>query len=361
MLIVLLQTLLLLVIIIDLLLIMLWVFNFKEEDNTNIKKPLVSVLVSARNEEKNIASCLENLSVLAYPDYEILVGNDHSTDKTADIAQQFAKQDNRIKVYEIKSAGPTKGKANVLAQLAPHANGEVLFFTDADVKVPAAWITAMLKGFNENTGLVTGITGVSGNDLWSRFQNLDWLIALGMVKIVSDMGYPVTALGNNMAVSGRAYNMVGGFESIPFSVTEDFELLKQIAAKGYSSKKIINPQVYAVTEPEKSLNDLLHQRKRWMKGALQLPFLLVLLLVIQALFFPLLLLLIVFSPAQAVFLLVIKIIIQSGFISFVSARIEKKAKMKELILYEFYFGFLSLILLFFYFLPTKVRWKGREY
>lgn len=358
--IVILQVLILLAVLMDVVISFLWVCNYKSTGNGRYKKPFVSVLVAARNEEEHIASCLRSLLAQEYEDFEILVGNDNSTDGTAAIALKLAKNDERITVYDIREGGQTGGKANVLARLASSSAGEILFFTDADVEVPETWIASMLEGFDENTGIVTGVTGVGGERYWAKFQHLDWMIALGMVKVVSDLGFPVTALGNNMAITREAYEAVGGFDAIPFSVTEDFEILRHISARGFASTGLVTAGVYAITRPEHG-TQLLQQRKRWMKGALKLPLILVILLAVQAMFFPLLLVLAVSSPAQAVLFLLLKMASRWIFVRLVSAGIEKKVPYKALIFYEIYAGVLSLMLSLFYLLPVKIKWKGREY
>lgn len=326
--------------------------------------PKVSVLVAARNEEVNIARCLEKLIALHYPAelLEILVGDDGSEDDTYAIANSFLSKHPNLKVYRIteKLAGQN-GKANVLAQLASKASGEFLFFTDADICVPPNWIEGMLAGFSSQVGLVSGVTAISGNSLWERCQCIDWLFALGMVKVVNDFGYSVTAVGNNMAVSRKAYDAVGRYAAVPFSVTEDFELLRQIKQKGFTGNHLFQHNTLAWSEPEPHIRRLLHQRKRWMKGALELPWPIVLILGIQALFFPSLILTFFIEPSLSLFAFAAKVLFQSAFIGYAMSKVGYKETPIMLLFYECYSAVLSLLLLGFYFLPIKMDWKGRKY
>ena len=112
------------------------------------RMPLVSVLVPARNEERNISTCLASLGGQDYPEMEIIVLDDHSTDATARMVESAAGRDPRIRLIAGKPlpAGWT-GKNWACHQLSQEARGEILLFTDADnfhapfaVSRTAGWI-----------------------------------------------------------------------------------------------------------------------------------------------------------------------------------------------------------------------------
>jgi len=96
--------------------------------------PTVSVLVPARNEELTLAPALESLRTLDYPNLEIILINDRSTDRTLEVMQRVASRDERVRVVEVDQL-PTgwMGKANALQLGLGHATGEWILFTDADV------------------------------------------------------------------------------------------------------------------------------------------------------------------------------------------------------------------------------------
>ncbi|MCD8540714.1 MAG: glycosyl transferase family 2, partial [Leadbetterella sp.] len=72
----------------------------------------------------------------------------------------------------------------------------------------------MLSGFGADTGVVIGATGFRRNPLWATLQGMEWLMALSIFKIAADRGLPSTGLGNNMAVSRKAYDAVGGYRTL---------------------------------------------------------------------------------------------------------------------------------------------------
>ena len=103
---------------------------------SNLIQPVkVSILLAARNEEANIERCLKSLDALQFPkeNLEICIGDDDSSDKTAEIIQAYIKEKPQFKYYKIsQQTDGLKGKANVLAQLAHVTTGDFLFFCVPD-------------------------------------------------------------------------------------------------------------------------------------------------------------------------------------------------------------------------------------
>ena len=110
-----------------------WVLRRARRHAPPAHLPRVSVLVPARNEEANIERCVASLLAQDYPDFEVLVLDDESTDGTGCILARLAAADPRLRVLSGRplEAG-WRGKNWACAQLAAQANGELLFFTDAD-------------------------------------------------------------------------------------------------------------------------------------------------------------------------------------------------------------------------------------
>ncbi|MCX8103458.1 MAG: glycosyltransferase, partial [Candidatus Bipolaricaulota bacterium] len=96
--------------------------------------PRVSILVPARNEQANIRACVESLLAQEYANFEVLVLDDQSDDDTARILQEYM-QDRRLRVLRGTDPPPGwVGKSWACHQLAQHASGELLLFTDADTR-----------------------------------------------------------------------------------------------------------------------------------------------------------------------------------------------------------------------------------
>ena len=95
--------------------------------------PLISVLIPARDEEANIETCLKSLQEQDYPNFEILVLDDHSSDNTAAIVERIAVQDSRVRLFRSEPLPEGwAGKPFACYQLAQKARGSWLLFVDAD-------------------------------------------------------------------------------------------------------------------------------------------------------------------------------------------------------------------------------------
>lgn len=330
-------------------------------------------MVAARNEAANILRCLQALEALDYPKQhlQILLGNDQSTDATAQIIQDFIADKPHFQLIDIEqNMGKARGKANVLAHLAQAAQGEYWLITDADIAVPKHWVQAMLKALQSKpkggakgkpVGIVTGFTLVQGKRLFAQLQAIDWAYSLGLIKVWSGWGVPVTAMGNNLGLRPEAYHQTGGYERIPFSITEDFALFQAIVREGYGFKNLIHENVTALSEPVPSVKAWLHQRKRWMSGALQAPWFLTLFFALHSSFWWGVLGLAWFSPWWAMGVGAAKLLAQGCFIGIVLQRAKQLHRLPYVGLFEFYHVSFTWLMTLFYFLPIKVRWKGRRY
>lgn len=346
------------------------VYYILEEDKEEVDKPFsphpfISILIAARNEEANIIACLKAVAALQYPPdkMEVLIGDDQSQDATAALAEKFIQGRDNFRLISVTSTlGNARGKANVLAHLAREAQGTFLFIADADVEVPPGWITGMLSQWEEGIGIVSGVTVVQGKGLFPKMQALEWAQAFGVIKMFSDLRVPVTAVGNNMMILKEAYDSTGGYEHIPFSLTEDFELFRHTLAKGWKFRNLLNSRVLAYSRPITNLGTLFHQRKRWMTGAMQLPKLLVLVLTVQALFFPAIVVTLFLYPEWAALVWMTKILLHQVYVSLVLQKIKMwPGILKYALLFEIYSGILTFLSLLNNLLPTAIDWKGRKY
>jgi cellulose synthase/poly-beta-1,6-N-acetylglucosamine synthase-like glycosyltransferase len=326
--------------------------------------PKVSVLVAARNEEKNILTCLQALEQLAYPKdkLQILIGNDSSEDDTASVVEHFIKDKPHYRLFHItQTLGSARAKANVLAQLVHEAEGDFFFFTDADIQVPRQWINSMLTACDDRTGIVNGVTLIDGERFFDKMQGIDWCFAMAMIKVLEFFKVPVSAMGNNMLLRRDAYFATGGFENMSATIIEDLAIFRQIVNRGWKFRQLFHESVSARSKPVGNIKEWMHQRKRWMKGAMQLPWYLRLMLVLQVLVYPMLLLFLFIYPWPAFMILFSRFIIQWLIIIKSLQKLKKPELLKYSVFYEFYSLFLYAALLVFYFLPVQTSWKGRKY
>jgi cellulose synthase/poly-beta-1,6-N-acetylglucosamine synthase-like glycosyltransferase len=327
--------------------------------------PMVSILLAARNEEQLILRNLTAINALNYPKdrLEVLIGNDDSTDNTAQLVTDFIEDKPHFQLFHIdKTVGKGRGKANVLGQLAHKASGEFYFITDVDVKLPENWILALLQEFTEGVGLVSGTTKCERGSLFATLQSIDWLHFMGYIKAFANAGIGCTSVGNNMAVRAEAYWQTGGYEEIDFSITEDYKLFKEVTSRGWQWRTIMGEDSLGLAWYIPSIKEMLHQRKRWLIGARELPLNWKGMIILYGLFIPVVLAVFWFNPRLAFAIWISKFLVQSVFIIFLCLATERRPfSFLYLIVYEFYVILNTAATAIFYWLPIKSVWKGREY
>lgn len=227
-------------------------------------RPSLTVIVAARNEEYTLGGCLQALRAQTYPSerYEIIVANDHSSDRTREIAEEHG-----VACVDVPEGA--RGKASALHAAVEASSGEILVATDADCRPPARWLDGMAAQFaDEGVGMVCGVTAVAGRSLLARIQAADWTLLLTVAAGLSALGYPLSAMGNNMAFRRTAYEGVGGYPALQTSVTEDYELFRAIGAS-HEVRLVLDPRLKNVTLPLSRLRDVVAQRRRWARGGLR--------------------------------------------------------------------------------------------
>jgi len=235
-------------------------------------RPSVSIIIAARNEEKNIRACLESISHLTYPTerLEVVVVNDRSTDRTEEIISEFARRCSFIRLLNATEdpSGRLHGKANAITQGIERSTGDILLFTDADCVVQRGWVEETVKYYNHpSVGLVAGFTALRSRTMFEAIQALDWFVLFSIAAGTIRLRFPVTAVGNNLSVRRSAYDAVGGYRSIPFSVTEDYALFHAVTRRaGYVARLPIDPQTLVFSLPCETWRELFNQKKRWFSG-----------------------------------------------------------------------------------------------
>jgi cellulose synthase/poly-beta-1,6-N-acetylglucosamine synthase-like glycosyltransferase len=241
--------------------------------NKNFELPFISIIVAARNEEKVIEPCIKSLVDIDYPhdNFEIILVNDRSTDGTGSIMKKYSSTPySNVKYLEIEETqSKLKGKTNALFNAIKTAKGEFIFTTDADIEVKPTWVKEMIKYYDDNIGVVSSYSVMKPEDLNSGIQSLDWIYLLTIAAGSFGLNQPISCVGNNMSYRRCAYDEVGGYEKIKFSVTEDFMLLQTIRKMTkWKSKFPLNNECMNWTLPCTSFMELYRQKKRWTKGGL---------------------------------------------------------------------------------------------
>jgi 1,2-diacylglycerol 3-beta-glucosyltransferase len=327
--------------------------------------PFVSVIVAARNEEKHLAHCLQSIARQTYPceQYEIIVVNDNSTDGTETICLDFAGRHSNVSYVKAQEDKALPGKTNALDQGIQRARGDVILITDADCTVPSTWVEFTAKRYGPDTGIVGGVTVQRASTWFEGMQSLDWAFLLGLAAAAVARRNPLSTIGNNLSFRKSAYQDVGGYRKIPFSVTEDFMLFQSIVqTKKWDYLYPIDGRVLVVSQPCATLKDLVRQKHRWGRGGLDMKLSGML---IMAAGFATHALLLTTLLAGSFFVvttcLLAKIAADYFFLDAILKRLERTDLLKYIYFFEVYFILYVLLLPFVVFFGGKVIWKGRAY
>jgi glycosyltransferase involved in cell wall biosynthesis len=202
-------------------------------------QPAVSVIVPARNEEACLGACLESLGGQTGVSFEIIVVDDHSTDRTCEIATSFAAANPAtVRVIE---AGPLPdgwtGKNNAVAAGARAARGAWLLFTDADtVHLPGSLARALAEAQANGTDLLSYSPEQIAVSFW-EMATLPVIFAELARQYppakVSDPSSPAAAAnGQYILVKREAYDAIGGHAAIAGEILEDVALARAVKASG---------------------------------------------------------------------------------------------------------------------------------
>ncbi len=237
----------------------------------NYNKPSASVVIAARNEEKNIGRLLTALVNQTYSEelFEIIVADDDSTDGTADIVLEFSNKFNFVKLVKIENREQVKSpKKNALAQAIKMAKGEIILSTDADCMVGKHWIKAMISNYSKND-FVAGFSRTKIEN-WQRatfvqkYEYFDFLAMFGAAAGALNLGKAFSCSGQNISYKKKAFEDVGGFESVKHLISGDDVNLMQLFRK--YKKKIgfaFSKHSFAFTKPVENWQQFFSQRSRW--------------------------------------------------------------------------------------------------
>lgn len=325
----------------------------------------VSIIIAVRNEEANLPTLLNSLLSQDYSKdrLEIIIGNDQSEDNSLKILNDWSTQFAWIKVINIeKNIAHLKGKQNVLAQLIPLATHENILITDADIILPPTWVKTMLAHL-ENCDMISAPTIVQGNKLFHHLQALDWLFSISVIKPFSDWGFPITAVGNNMGFKKSKYLQIGGYENLPFSLTEDYLLFEKIILEKKGKFKWVHlPKALNLTQPVPDLKSFLHQRKRWYEGAKKGPWYAIFIFIHHVLIYPTLFTSFgIFPFYTALIFWLMKWLTDFLWLYVACSVLKKQHLLKYFIPFQFYFMLLTLFLPWYFWIAKNVEWKGRIY
>ncbi len=231
--------------------------------------PMVSILVPCFNEEKNIEDTIKYLSVLNYPNYEVIAINDGSRDRTEAILEELLDIYSVLRVINLKE---NSGKANALYLGLLASRGEIIVGIDADAILDRDALRYIvphftLHGIGERVGAVTGNPRVRNrSSLLSRIQLCEFSSIIGLIKRSQRM------LGKVMTVSGvvAAYRKAALFDCGLWdrdTITEDIGVTWKLQKRFWDVR--YEPRVICWMLVPETLRGFWKQRVRWAQGGVE--------------------------------------------------------------------------------------------
>jgi len=217
--------------------------------------PLISICVPARNEERNIRACVESLLAQDYPNFEVIVLDDRSTDGTLDILRELAMESlSSLSVQEHTLTGTRApvlhiihgselpsgwtGKPHALHQASAAARGEWLCFVDADTFLSfTALASCYAKALETNADMFTIMTFQYLGSFWEKVVMPLVMTALSVgfsPRKVNDPGRKdAIANGQFILIKSSVYRAIGGHERVKDQIVEDKAISEQVKWNGF--------------------------------------------------------------------------------------------------------------------------------
>jgi cellulose synthase/poly-beta-1,6-N-acetylglucosamine synthase-like glycosyltransferase len=368
-------------------LLLLWyrmILGQKDEFKAEVSATpcFISVIIPARNEEKNIDRCLQSLKKQEYPSdrFEIIVIDDHSEDETANIVSSFPAANIRlVKLKDHISESLNSYKKKALETGITLARGELIVTTDADCVAGKKWLSTINAYFvREKPAFIVMPVAISGEKGFADvFESLDFMSMQGIAIASVEKDKLNLCNGANLAYTKEAFRSVGGFKEIDKRASgDDMLLMEKIRMHGLKIGYLYSKDVIVHTFPAESIGAFLRQRIRWgnktasykdkrtilIWGWIYLLNLMLLITIIYALFQP--------EPVYffcgnitmicfAVSALAIKTITELIFLFPIAAFFGKRSQLFYFPLAQ-PFHILYIVLIGFSGLSRKYEWKGRK-
>ena len=248
------------------------------EKVTENELPFVSIIIAARNEEKNIRECIQSLIKQTYPvnKYEVIVTDDHSTDNTVSIIKSFKKENIKVirlaDFIENKTLNSYKKKS--IETALKFSQGTLIVTTDADCIAPKKWLETLVSFYKEKNSVficlpVEYIDPKKGaslfNNIFTIFQSLDFMTLQGITGASVHKEFHSMCNGANLAYEKKVFYEVNGFAGIDEIASGDDMLLMEKIHKIYPDRILFlkSREVIVKTKAAETLQEFFNQRIRW--------------------------------------------------------------------------------------------------
>ena len=244
----------------------------KDLKNPKVKdesyKPFVSVMIPAHNEESVISETISRVFGMDYPNYEVIVIDDRSSDNTASVIKALESEYNgRLKTL-IRPKDAFPGKSAVLNDALKMAKGEAILVFDADAQMDKDFLTNLVYELQpKDVGAVQARKVVKNKDvnLLTKCQNNEMTIDTSCQVTRDAVKGAVELRGNGELIKREALEDIGGWNN--YTITDDLDMSTRLHIKGWDVRFCKDTVVYE--EGIMYLMPLYRQRRRWLEGTIR--------------------------------------------------------------------------------------------
>lgn len=230
---------------------------------SNFEKEGVSVIICVKNEAQNLQKNLPSILQQKYPNFEVIVVNDHSTDNSWEIILDFQKKSPILQpINQNQESSP--GKKEALSRGIEASKYDLLLLTDADC-TPASpfWISSMVSGLSDTKKIGLGYgpfyTHKGFLNTISIYETV--LTAISYLSF-SVVGLPYMGVGRNLIYRKSLFTKAGGFKKHAHLASGDDDLFINQIADNKNTAMIIEPSAFVFSEAETSWQGYYYQKSR---------------------------------------------------------------------------------------------------
>ena len=246
-------------------------FAFAKPQNITPKRIPVSVIVCAKNEEENVKKFIPLLAEQNYPDFEIVLIDDASSDETLEVFEQFESEYDNIRLVKVKNNEAFWGNKKYALTLGIKASKkDYLLFTDADCYPTSKdWITSMTSQFTMNKTIVLGYGGYEKieRSLLNKIIRFETVLTAVQYFSWAKLGFPYMGVGRNLAYKKEEFFNVNGFiEHIQVRSGDDDLFINQASNKNNTTISY-TPQSFTYSRPKETYKEWFTQKRRHVSTA----------------------------------------------------------------------------------------------
>jgi glycosyltransferase involved in cell wall biosynthesis len=241
-------------------------FSFAKAQEINPKNIPISVIVCAKNEEENVIKYIPLLLEQNYPDFEIVLIDDASSDNTLEVFEEFEKLHSNIRLVKVKNNEAFWGNKKYALTLGiKAAKKDYLLFTDADCYPTSKdWITSMSAQFTKEETIVLGYGAYEkiANSFLNKIIRFETLLTALQYFSWAKMGKPYMGVGRNLAYKKDEFFKVNGFIDHIQIRSGDDDLFINQASNSNNTTISYSPESFTFSESKKTYKDWFIQKRR---------------------------------------------------------------------------------------------------